>query len=430
MLDQLNPSTKEDASLYRFLKFYLLLVIYEGIFRKWVQFSSVDIFYFFRDLITFLFIFKLVLLGRHKSIGNPNMRINLNILFSIFLLYGFIAVLFQNIPLIVVIFGIRNYISIFLLIYLCSFIRDKSQIFMRVYRIFLGSLLVQLPVVLLQVASKPDSFINKTSWGLGASVFTSGEVVRPPGTFTNALGLGYFILIVYGLILSSYLKGFDTRKAANINLIALFLLMIIIAISGSRTVLLGVSLTTILFLIIRIKKLILGTENSSPSKRSSLLIFISLSSLVFFVLYQLADVISAFLFRLQYQTEGGVGTRLRIIDSIFGYQISGVSLFGSGIGTRHQSALALGWIQPWVENESVRWSAEIGILGLLLVILRQIWISYLAFDVVFHKVCYSHLAPMIFVPLGPFLVSGISTQPTIQGMSAIMIIFIVFRKYI
>ena len=121
---------------------------------------------------------------------------------------------------------------------------------------------------------------------------------------------------------------------------------------------------------------------------------------------------------------------LRIIDSIFGYQISGVSLFGSGIGTRHQSALALGWIQPWVENESVRWSAEIGILGLLLVVLRQIWISYLAFDVVFNKVCYSHLAPMIFVPLGPFLVSGISTQPTIQGMSAIMIIFIVFRKYI
>jgi hypothetical protein len=426
----MNLPKNQDKSLYRFLKFYILLVIFEGVFRKWIRLSNVDVFYFLRDLITVLFILKILFLRRHKTLKNQKTRISLNILFSIFILYGFIAVVVQNIPVAVVIFGIRNFVSIFLLVYICSFICDKNRIFTATYRIFIGSLFIQLPIVLLQVVSQPNSFINKTSWDLGASVFTSGEFVRPPGTFTNALGLGYFILITYGLILGSFLKGFGTRKAANRNLVALFLVMIIAAISGSRTVLFGLSLTTSLFVILRLKRMTLESEKSSISKRSSSSILILFSVLIIYVLYKLADVINAFLFRLKYQTEGGNGTRLRIIDSIFGYHISEISLFGTGIGTRHQSALALGWIQPWVENESVRWSAEIGVFGLLLIILRQFWISFIAINVLLNKVKFDYLGPMIFVSLGPVLVSGISTQPTIQGMSAIMLIFLVFRKLI
>jgi O-antigen ligase len=142
------------------------------------------------------------------------------------------------------------------------------------------------------------------------------------------------------------------------------------------------------------------------------------------------DVINAFLFRLRYQTEGGSGTLSRVIDSIFGYEISSISLFGSGIGTRHQSAIALGLNQSWVENETVRWSAEIGLLGLVILLIRQIWITYLAVNLLFNGDRFDYIGPMIFVALGPFLISGISTQPTIQGMSAIMLIFLIFRKEI
>ena len=420
----------QDHSIIRFLKFYIFLVIFEGVFRKWIRLSQVDVFYFLRDVFTVLYIFKLIIKNRNVELGNRNSRIYLNFLFSIFALYGFIAVVFQNIPINVVLFGIRNFISIFLLVYVCSFLVDKKMIFVSTYKMFIGSLIIQLPIVLLQVVSQPNSFINKTSWELGASVFTSGEFVRPPGTFTNALGLGYFILITYGLILSSFLKGLVTHKAANRNLIALFILVVIAAVSGSRTVLLGLSLTTSLYIILKIKMNILGFKRVLNSKKSSKFVFILLSFSSFFIFYRTLDVINAFLFRLQYQTEGGSGTRMRITDSIFGYNVSEISLFGSGIGTRHQSAIALGWIQSWVENETFRWSAEIGIFGFLLIIVRQIWITFLAINCFRQKIKIEYLGPMIFVSLGPILVSGMSTQPTIQGMSAIMLVFLFYRKLI
>jgi hypothetical protein len=285
-------------------------------------------------------------------------------------------------------------------------------------------LFIQLPIVILQVLSGPDAFINKTSWDLGASVFTSGEVVRPPGTFTNALGLGYFLLTCFGLVLSTNLKRSKSNSETNLNYIAFISILGISAISGSRTVIFGLISTICVYLVFRLTKKL--NKSSIQNKVSPFLrIFTVLGTL--FVLYKMIDVINAFLYRVQYQTEGGEGTRNRIIDSIFGYQIQNLTFFGSGIGSRHQSALALGWIQPWVENESIRWSAELGLIGFLLIIIRQIWICYLAIQCFTKKFQNNYLAPIIFVTLGPVLLSGLSTQPSVQGTSAILIGIIFHR---
>ena len=317
-----------------------------------------------------------------------------------------------------------------MLVYLCSYIRDKSRIFDKIYKAFLLALFFQLPIVVLQVSSGPNSFVNKTGWEIGATVFTSGEVVRPPGTFTNALGLGYYLLIVFGLLLSAHLKGFTTQKSANLNSLALFMLLIISAISGSRTVLLGLSLTALLFVFVSIKRLFQNNGGIKHTGKSSRLLLLFMYTSLVFILYKLVPVINAFIFRLNYQTEGNSGTRSRVLNSIFGYQYSDLTLIGTGMGTRHQSALALGWIQPWVENETLRWSAELGLFGFTLIILRQIWILSLAASVLIRNVEYRNLSPMIFISMGPFLVSGISTQPTIQGMSAVMMLMLVFRNRI
>jgi len=421
---------EQDKELYKYLHVYLLLLIFEGVFRKWIRLSNQDIFYFLRDLLVVLVILKLVFSSRFKNSSDHNIRFGLNIIFLFFSIYAFIAIAIQSIPAQVVLFGFRNYTSIFMLVYLCSYIRDKSRIFDKIYKAFLLALFFQLPIVVLQVSSGPNSFVNKTGWEIGATVFTSGEVVRPTGTFTNALGLGYYLLIVFGLLLSAHLKGFTTQKSANLNSLALFMLLIISAISGSRTVLLGLSLTALLFVFVSIKRLFQNNGGIKHTGKSSRLLLLFMYTSLVFILYKLVPVINAFIFRLNYQTEGNSGTRSRVLNSIFGYQYSDLTLIGTGMGTRHQSALALGWIQPWVENETLRWSAELGLFGFTLIILRQIWILSLAASVLIRNVEYRNLSPMIFISMGPFLVSGISTQPTIQGMSAVMMLMLVFRNRI
>ena len=420
----------QDSEIYRYLRLYLLLVIYEGVFRKWIRLTDQDIFYFARDIFIILSILKISTSNRFKNTSDRNIRVLLLVMFTFFITYAYLAIAFQKIPIPVVAFGIRNYSSVLSLAYLCSYLQDKSRIIETIYRSFVVSLIFQLPLVLLQVTSTKNSFINRTGWEIGASIFTSGEVVRPPGTFTNALGLGYYLLITFGLIMSAFLKGFETKRAANVNLVALFILVVISAISGSRTVLFGLILATFLYVILRIKKIVSKNATRNHLKKSSRLIAAIMSILITYVLYKLFNVINAFLFRVRYQTEGSSGTKDRIVDAIFGYHFSEMSLLGNGIGTHHQSALALGWIEPWVENEVTRWISELGIFGLVLILVRQFWIIFLAASIFARNVKYVNISPIIFVALGPFLFGGITTQPTVQGMSAVIMLVLAFRNRI
>jgi hypothetical protein len=107
-----------------------------------------------------------------------------------------------------------------------------------------------------------------------------------------------------------------------------------------------------------------------------------------------------------------------------------MSLLGNGMGTHHQSALALGWIEPWVENEVSRWISELGVFGLVLILVRQFWIVFLAASIFARNVKYVNIGPIIFIALGPFLFGGITTQPTVQGMSAVITLVLVFRNRI
>jgi O-antigen ligase len=390
----------QDSEIYRYLRLYLLLVIYEGVFRKWIRLTDQDIFYFARDIFIMLSILRISTSNRFKNTSDRNIRILLIVIFTFFITYAYLAIVVQNTPVPVVAFGFRNYSSVLLLAYLCSYLQDKSRIFETIYRSFLVSLIFQLPLVLLQVISAKDSFINRTGWEIGATFFTSGEVVRPPGTFTNALGLGYYLLITFGLILSAFLNGFETKRSANVNLVALFMLVVISAISGSRTVLLGLFLATFLYVILRIKKMINRNATSNQLKKSSRFIAAIMSISITYVLYKLTNVINAFLFRIRYQTEGGSGTKDRIVGAVFDYNYSEMSLLGNGIGTHHQSALALGWIEPWVENEVSRWISELGIFGLVLILVRQFWIVFLAASIFARNVKYVNIGPIIFIALG------------------------------
>jgi len=409
--------SREDIAIYRFIKLYILLLVFEGIFRKWIQIVPVDVFYFLRDLIGFVFCFKLFLFSRIKMYEGSRYFFYLMAI-VIASCACFVAVTIQNVPIGVALFGIRNYLSLLIIAFILSYLRDFRFLFRTIYRAYIYCFFIQLPIIVLQVLSGPEAFINKTSWDLGASLFTSGEVVRPPGTFTNALGLGYFLLTCLGLVLSNNLKGGKSTTETNLNYIAFICIVGISAIAGSRTLIFGLFVTLFIYFVFRITKNPLSFS-AKVSVSPLLRLFTLLGTL--FALYKLINVINAFFYRLQYQTEGSQGTLNRIIDSIFGYQIESLTWFGSGIGTRHQSAIALGWSQPWVENEILRWSAELGLVGFLLIILRQFWICKLAVQAFTGKFEGQYLVPIIFVSLGPILLSGLSTQPSVQGASAILI---------
>lgn len=422
-------SLRGDAIILRFIKLYTLMVIFEGVFRKWIQISHLDFFYFARDLLGFLFCLRLILSHRFTLYTGATV---------IFYQFAFVAVGFAffysvvmlQIPISVAVFGTRNFLSILLVGFILSYLHNFGKLFRAIYSVLVKSLIPQFLIVLFQVSSGPEAFINKTRWNQGASLFTSGETVRPPGTFTNALGLGYYLLICFGFVMAAHLHGNMSLRDSNINAIAFFVILGISALAGSRTVILGLILSVSLYLFIRLRNGRMLENSPMNRKKASRGLIIILVGVVLFSLYKLSDVLYAFLFRIQYQTEGFAGTRSRVIDSIFGYDINGLTWFGTGIGTRHQSALALGWAQTWVENETLRWSAELGILGFLLIVIRQIWIAMLTFKVLFSSRNSQFLAPIIFVSLGPIMFSGLSTQPSVQGVSALLIGIILHRTKI
>jgi hypothetical protein len=410
----------QDATIYRFLRIYLVILITEGIFRKWIQIFPFDLFYFLRDLIGFLFCLRLLTSPRFRIHAGAKIFIYQSAipLISIAIFY---ATVVRNVPLSVALFGARNYLSLLPIGFILLYLENTEEVFQRLYSVFISSLSFQFPVVVLQVLSGPDAFINKTGWDQGASLFTSGQVVRPPGTFTNALGLGYYLLICYGLVLGARIRQFRNVREANVNTLAFFSIVGMSALAGSRTVILGLALTTILYLMLQLKSHFSQVSSTVVRWRVSpiLSVFLILSTVT--ILYKLVDVIDAFAYRIRYQTEGSSGTLSRVLESIFGYHIEDLTWFGSGIGTRHQSAIALGWIQPWVENETIRWSAELGIFGFVLVVGRQFWVAKIAFLEFFQKPSIHYFAPIVFVSLGPILLSGVSTQPSVQGLSAVLI---------
>jgi hypothetical protein len=235
---QSATNQKVIIHLKRAIWLYFFLLIFEGVFRKWILPQYSDVLLVVRDpvvLVIYLLAIKARLFPRNNYILSLGIIAILSWLVSLVVLEPYLSLK----PLILVTgFGFRSNFLHLPLIFVIGRALDAEDVKNLGRWILIGLMPMSL-LLAVQFNADPDSFINRTA-GLGETqqITAGGGKIRPPGTFSFVSGV-----IFYAALSAAYLLyGALTRGLYRNWLLfgAGFALVVTIGVSGSRSVLLAV----------------------------------------------------------------------------------------------------------------------------------------------------------------------------------------------
>ena len=207
---------------------FLILLIFEGALRKWILPSLATPILLIRDPLV-LVIYILAIRAKLFPSG-----IGIWCTFGLFVVFCIIAVLqlaTRDLPVAVVIFGLRTYFLMVPLIFLMPKILEPNDI--RAMGCFCLWLSVPMALLMyLQYLSPPDGFLNTATANDVTQIAFEGGHVRPAGTFSFATGPAAFYSMT-----AAFACGLLNDKARYIRLAAwcgLFSTAAIMPVSGSR----------------------------------------------------------------------------------------------------------------------------------------------------------------------------------------------------
>ena len=388
---------------------YVILWVLEGALRKWVP-GTENIMYVARDGILLVCMFWLALRypSRSKPAAAAFFWTGVWVLTILALLQG----LFVEAPVSVLLAGLRNYLSPLLLPYMALRF-GGSSLFDAIGRTDLCFAPLQLVLVIAQVLTPTSSFVNAIVGGAEATFTTSDGVVRASGTFSSSLGLSLFSTIVVALSLV-----WITRQAPRDKILGrtgLLSAVGIIALGGSRSAILAGGIVVA----VALAQLIVARE----ARRRASIVFGVLSGAAvsyLIVVWSLPQVVRAFEQRIE---NAGASENLadRIWGGTVGFFSTELSWLGAGAGGHSAFGINLGSGQTWIEDDSVRWVAELGLLGFLLALARLTAAGVLIVWLITHLNTAGVERATLIAVLAPILLYGsITSLPTSQGTFAIV----------
>ena len=236
MQSETNP--RLIIHIKRLIWLYFFLLIFEGTFRKWILPQFSDVLLVVRDPVVLAIYFvaiKARVFPRNGYILALGIIAILSWLVSLVVLEPYISLK----PLILVTgFGFRSNFLHLPLIFIVGRVLDQDDVLTLGKWVLIG--LIPMCVLLaIQFNAAPDSFINRTA-GLGETqqITAGGGKIRPPGTFSFVSGV-----IFYAALAAAFLLYGALTRGVYRNWLLLgsgFALVVTIAVSGSRSVLLAV----------------------------------------------------------------------------------------------------------------------------------------------------------------------------------------------
>jgi hypothetical protein len=235
---QSETNQKSFGSVRRLIWLYFFLLIFEGTFRKWILPQFSDVLLVVRDpvvLAIYFFALKARVFPRNNYILALGIISVLSWLVSLVVLEPYLPIK----PLILVTgFGFRSNFLHLPLIFIIGRVLTQDDVLKLGKWVVIG--LIPMCVLLaVQFNAAPDSFINRTA-GLGETqqITAGGGKIRPPGTFSFVSGV-----IFYTALSAAFLLYGALTRGVYRNWLLLgggFALVVTIAVSGSRSVLLAV----------------------------------------------------------------------------------------------------------------------------------------------------------------------------------------------
>jgi hypothetical protein len=346
---------------------YVALWIVEGAFRKWVP-GTDTLFYVARDVFAVL---VLVWLASSRTVAVrrlPWWAVGVVGLLGVWLALQYLEPGSPS-PTILL-FGLRSYIAPFLFAVLCLKYATRWTLG-HVTGLIAATIPFELAVTVLQVLSPPTAFINVQVGGSPNAFVNGGEVVRATGTFSAPLGFTVYLLIALVVALSWTVR--IDRRGRGWLLVAVVLGAV--ALSGARGAVLNSAVLIAVYLLYSLAQ---GTGRSLGR-------VVGLAALLVVALIAvqalLPEVLASFITRFNdASVDEDSGSRLT--DWFFGYLGQAPTLLGEGMGARSNAGIALGSTAGWIENDSLRWVAELGVLGYLFSLARSVAAIVLAIQTV------------------------------------------------
>src|SRR4051812_4585840 len=226
------------TNLKRLIWLYFFLLIFEGVFRKWLLPQFSDVLLVVRDpvvLLIYMVAIKARLFPRNNYILVLGIIGLLSWLVSLVVLEPYLPLK----PLfLVTAFGFRSNFLHMPLIFVIGQALDADDV-KKLGRWVLIGLLPMCVLLAIQFNAAPDAFINRTA-GLGETqqITAGGGKIRPPGTFSFVSGV-----IFYAALSAAYLLYGALTRGVFKNWLLFgggLALAVTIGVSGSRSVLLAV----------------------------------------------------------------------------------------------------------------------------------------------------------------------------------------------
>ena len=219
---------REDLlPLKRLIWLYFILLILEGALRKWVMPSMANPLLIVRDPVVVLIYIVAATMGIFPK--------NAFVVWTVILagLSFFASELGGKGNLLITIYGLRTNFLHLPLIFLMPSILDAKD----VHRIGKWLLIIAIPMALLVVAqfrAAPESRLNVGAGGsIGGQIEVAFGKIRPAGMFSYNTGVTSFMALVAAYVISTLIvKDSPNRKMAWV---ALPTVLVMIAVSGSRT---------------------------------------------------------------------------------------------------------------------------------------------------------------------------------------------------
>lgn len=364
------------------VKLAMVLLILEGAIRKWLLPSAQDLVYFVKDGIllgAYLGFLRTRIAHRYRPPANPPLYIALGGA----ALVGLLQIFNPSLPnFLVGLLGFKAYFFYVPLLFVlpAAFASDSElYLFLRRYA------LIAIPVGFLatfQFFSSATSQINVYAWGAGdmseAVTFGSSSYVRVTGTFSFITGFTSYLQANAILLLCLLGQARWKLRGQLFHHAALGVTLLSIFMSGSRGPLLFLLLLFPLYWWLAVVR-----EGGSGATFGRLLVGLIL--LAGFLAVFGTEALSAFYGRA---ASGGEGMQDRLFYpfTVVFDLLPRVGLIGYGIGSTHQTAMAVtkgippySWLQGLVvEAETGRVMVELGGIGFLLVYFIRIYMPVYA----------------------------------------------------
>jgi O-antigen ligase len=386
---------------------YVALWILEGAFRKWVP-SMGMVFYVLRDGYAVAALVWLAVSRRTAVRRLPWWTIGVALILGLLLVAQFLQS--QSTAPVVLLFGLRSYVAPLLFAVLCYQYATFASV-MRIGAVIAAAAPLELALTIAQVRSAPDSFINVQVGGEPNDFVNGNAVVRATGTFSAPSGLTVYVVLA--LAFGLWWTVLHRRRLVGLAVVSC--VVATIALSGARGSVLEGGILIGGYLVYSI------VRPSKESTRTAVLIIVVLAVLLVVVQLALPTVIEAFIARFT-QASASEDSSARVLDGFSGFLGQTPSAIGDGMGTRSNAGIALGSPAGWIENDSLRWIAELGVLGFCLAVLRVLAVIVIVAIAIVRVRRDGPALTMLRAALVVLLVLGsINDTPTSEGGFGILL---------